>query len=235
MFTSDPGNFNEDTALARRRYYALVIVGMALPFLTEAFLTLTVYQKGQSYFTSFAESRFIIWVSLGLLFFYSRYAEVQRFLLWDEEEHSLGFYLKWVILLFLLCYVAQVASHIPYWFGLHEKRTVSLKLDQMMKQYPAFGFFTAATAGITEELFFRGYVMGRLALFFRNKHYVVLISAALFCGVHLSYHYWGETIYTFLLGLIFGYHYYRYHNIKVLVIMHFIVDAIVVLVVMHYR
>jgi membrane protease YdiL (CAAX protease family) len=235
MFIVDPGNFNENTALARRRYYALVIVGMALPFLIEPFLTLIIYQKGQSYFTSFAESRFIIWASLGVLFFYSRYAEVQPFLLWEEEKYGPIFYLKWVILLFLLCWGAQVASHVPYWFGLHDKRTVSLKLDQLMKHYPAFGFFIAATAGITEELFFRGYIMGRLALFFRNKHYIVLISAALFCGVHLSYHYWGETIFTFLFGLIFGYHYYRYRNIIVLVIMHFIVDAIVVLVAMHYH
>jgi len=104
-----------------------------------------------------------------------------------------------------------------------------------MKGYPALGMFTALTAGITEELFFRGYVMSRLSLFFQNRHVQVLISAALFCSIHISYHYWGETIFTFLLGLIFGYHYQRFRNIKVLMVVHFIVDAVATIVAMHHK
>jgi membrane protease YdiL (CAAX protease family) len=119
--------------------------------------------------------------------------------------------------------------------GLREKSPNMLRMQHLMKLYPSLGMFTAITAGITEELFFRGYVMSRLALFFKNMHVQVLISAVLFCAIHIGYHHWGEIIFTFLLGLIFGYHYQRYRNIKVLMVVHFIVDALATIVAMHHK
>ena len=225
----------DENDVINRRYYALVILGLVLPFLIVPFLSLVFYDKGQSFTYLFVVSRFIIWATLGLLFLYARYGEVQKFLLWGEEKQDWAFYLLWIIVLYVLCFMSQIISAIPYLLGLHQKSPSMVRLQHLMKQYPAFGMFTALTAGITEELFFRGYVMSRLALFFKNMHVQVLLSAALFCAIHISYHYWGEIIFTFLLGLIFGYHYQRFRNIKVLIVVHFIVDAVATLAAMHHK
>lgn len=234
MTEPETDHFTEE-ALADHRYRALVIVGIVLPFLILPFLTLLFYQKGQNYAYLFIVSRFIIWATLGLLFIYARYAEVQPFLLWEEQKYNWTFYLQWIIVLYILCLFSQIVSAIPYMVGLHEKSPTMIKLQQFMKQYPGFGLFTAITAGITEELYFRGYIMSRLSLFFKNKHYVVVISALLFCSIHISYHYWGEIIFTFMLGLILGYHYYQYRNIKVVITVHFIVDAIATWAAVHHK
>jgi len=225
----------DENDVIKRRYYTLVILGMILPFLIVPFLSLILHQKGQTFTFLFFESRFIIWATLGLLFLYARYGEVQKFLLWNEEKYDWTFYVLWIIGLYGLCFIAQFISAIPYLMGLREKSPNMARLLQLMKQFPAFAMFTAITAGITEELFFRGYVMSRLALFFKNKHQQVLISAALFCAIHISYHLWRETIFSFLIGLIFGYHYQRYRNIKVLMVVHFIVDAVATIMAMRHR
>jgi membrane protease YdiL (CAAX protease family) len=235
MLPPEVEEFVEENPLATRRYHALVIVGIILPFLLVPFLSLVFYQKGDSYTYLFVVSRFIIWAALGLMFVYARYAEVQKFLLWGEEEYNWTFYLLWIVVLYVLCFSSQIVSAIPYLLGLREKSPSMQRLQHLMKLYPYFGMFTALTAGITEELVFRGYMMSRLAIFFKNKHYPVLISAALFCSIHISYHYWGEIIFTFLLGLIFGYHYQRFRNIKVLIVVHFIVDAVATIAAMHHK
>jgi membrane protease YdiL (CAAX protease family) len=225
----------DENDVVNRRYYALVILGLILPFLIVPFLSLLVLEKGQSFTYLFLVSRLIIWATLGLTFLYARYGEMQKFLLWEEEKYDWTFYVGWIIALYSLCFFSQIISAIPYLMGLREKSPNMLRVQHLMKFYPSLGMFTALTAGITEELFFRGYVMSRLALFFKNMHVQVLISAALFCAIHISYHYWGEIIFTFLLGLIFGYHYQRYRNIKVLMAVHFIVDAVATLVAMHHK
>src|ERR1700744_41668 len=149
----------EDTGLAGHRLKALIIVGIILPFLIEPFLSLLFYQKGESYFALFATSRFLIWATLGLLFLYSRYAEVLPFTLWDEESYRWTFYVQWLIVLFVLYISAEMIAYIPNMLGHHELNTKMEQMRHLMKEHPDFGMFTALTAGITEELFFRGYMM----------------------------------------------------------------------------
>lgn len=221
--------------VTNQRYYALVIVGIILPFLIEPFLSRLFLQKGDSFSVLFITSRFIIWGTLGLLYLYSRYGEVQRFTLWGEEEYGFVFYLKWIFLVYLMCIGANIIATIPGYFGLHKTSPEMLKLQNFTRQYPAFAYLADLTAGITEELVFRAYIISRLALFFKNKHYAVLISSILFCAVHIGYHDWGEIIFTFLLGLIFGYFYYRYRNIKVLNSVHFLVDAVATTLILLYH
>jgi membrane protease YdiL (CAAX protease family) len=77
--------------------------------------------------------------------------------------------------------------------------------------------------------------MSRLSIFFKNKHHQVLISAGLFSAIHIGYHNLSEIIFSFSLGLIFGYHYQRYRNILVVAIVHFIVDLVAVVVAIHHK
>jgi hypothetical protein len=109
------------------------------------------------------------------------------------------------------------------------------KIQAVMDQYPALLVFTVFTAGVTEEFIFRGYMIPRLSLRFTNKHLPVIISALLFSFMHLGYKSVAELIFTFLFGLIFGYHYQKYRNIQVLVIVHFLWDLMALMLGHHYR
>lgn len=86
--------------------------------------------------------------------------------------------------------------------------------------------FTAVTAGVTEELIFRGYVLTRLSLVFKNKYISLIVSAIAFASLHYSYRSLREYIFTFLIGILFGFYYQKYRNIKVLIVVHFMIDII---------
>jgi hypothetical protein len=208
-----------------------MVLGIIMPFLIEPFLSRLFYEKGESFIIFYTASRFIIWATLGLLYLYTRHGEVQPFILWSKRDYDWKFYLAWTAGLFLLYIAAIFISSIPYRLGLRQHSTELARVHQLFRQYPGLAWFTALTAGVTEELFFRGYIMSRLAVFFKNRHYVVLISAILFCAIHIGYHSWSEIIFTFAIGLIFGYHYYKYRNLKILIAMHFIIDVIAVILV----
>ena len=91
---------------------------------------------------------------------------------------------------------------------------------------PWLMLFTAVTAGVTEELIFRGYVLTRLSLLFKNKYIPIFISAIAFASLHYSYRSLREYILTFLIGILFGAYYQKYRNIKVLIAVHFMIDII---------
>src|ERR1700759_3302092 len=113
MLTEEAEDFSAETALAKRRYNALVITGMILPFLIVPFLSFIFNHKGDSYTYLFVVSRFIIWATVGLLFIYARYGEMQKFILWGEEKYNWAFYPLWIIALFVLCMVSEQVSFIP--------------------------------------------------------------------------------------------------------------------------
>jgi uncharacterized protein len=225
----------EETHIVTRRFYSLMVLGILLPFLLTPFLSAIFLSGGQSYAYRLACSRFLIWGVLLLMFLYARQAEMQRFFLWDEESHKISFYLASIAILYLLIIADNLISYIPYRLGLHEKNIMMHKMQEAMKQYPILLVFTAVTAGITEEFIFRGYMISRLSLFFSNKWLPVVISAMLFASVHLGYHHTGELIFTFLFGIIFGYHYQKYRNIKVLVFVHFLWDLVASLPALNHR
>jgi uncharacterized protein len=221
--------------IATRRYYALMVVGIVLPFLLSPFFASLFFSAEQSYSYRFILSRFMIWAELALLMWYAKKAERQNFLLWAEENDGFGFALQSIFSLYGLLLLELIVAAIPRMFGLHEKNEVSHKIIQVMQQYPVLIGFTTLTAGITEEFIFRGYILSRLSLMLKNQHLAVIISAALFAYVHLGYHSVSEIIFTFLFGLIMGYHYLRYRNIKVLIFVHFTYDLFVTLLELHYK
>ncbi|MDB5118267.1 MAG: family intrarane metalloprotease [Mucilaginibacter sp.] len=207
-----------------RRYRALIVLGIILPFFLYVFLSYMFLSSNESLESRLIISRLIIWGVFGLLFLYAYQAEVQQFLLWGESKYNFSFYIKAIIALYLLGYVMGIIAHIPVWFGFHENKDVLLKMAIVMKQHPLFMYFTAITAGITEELIFRGYMLSRLSLLFKQKYLPIVISAMLFAVVHLAYKNPIQLVYTFLLGLLYGAFYQKYRNIKILIGVHSMVD-----------
>jgi len=96
----------------------------------------------------------------------------------------------------------------------------------LQHNYPLM-FFTLITAGIMEELVFRGYLLPRLNLLFKNKWLSIVLSSILFGLIHLG---WGtiqNVVVPFFIGIIFAIFYERYRNIKILMLCHFLWDLLV--------
>jgi membrane protease YdiL (CAAX protease family) len=210
----------------KRRFNALMLVGVALPILLYPFLVTVFLPTVTDFAWRIFLSRLIIWAVLGGMFLFARKGEVQNLLLWPEERYKPSFYLKWLFLLYLLVLVVGTIARLPFWLGFHENNEMAIKIVQITRKNPVLLVFIAATAGITEEFLFRGYIMSRLALLIKNKHMVVITSALLFALIHLGYKTYTELIFAFGIGIVLGYHYQKYRSLTTVIIVHFLIDVI---------
>lgn len=201
-----------------------MIFGVLLPFFLFPFLSIMFLVGHRSLLDRVSISPFVIWTELVLTYLYARNIEKQNFLLWSEKRYKLSFYILSVIGLYGLCILASLIAEILPKLGWHDHLELLKTLKQLMRKNPLLLIFTCLTAGITEELIFRAYTISRLSAIFKSKVVPVVISAAMFCVMHLSYGSIRETVFTLLFGLIFGFYYQRYRNIKVLMIVHFVID-----------
>jgi membrane protease YdiL (CAAX protease family) len=126
--------------------------------------------------------------------------------------------------LYLLAIAAGMVSAIPNWLGWHDDTVIMRKWVNIMVAHYWLLLFCAITAGITEELICRVYLVPRLALLFKNNYMPVIVSAAIFSALHYRYFSLRETIFTFLIGVVFAAHYQKYRNIHVLILVHFMID-----------
>jgi membrane protease YdiL (CAAX protease family) len=179
---------------------------------------------------TFSISRLAIWACLFLLYMYSIKIERQPFLLWPEQKYSLSFFLKSVAkLMFSLFLIMLVVYFI---FKIADSNIDSKKMNEVMKLFKNNIFlilFTSITAGVTEELIFRGYLIPRLEILLKNTPAAILLSSILFGLIHYSYGTLIQIIGPFFIGLLFAVHYQKYKNIKILIMCHFLWDLLVLL------
>ncbi len=172
-------------------------------------------------------SRLALWLSFAVLCFYSFKIEQQPLLLWKDRTYSVKYYMLSIIVIltavaigfFLIAVVFKLAG---ISVNNHSKRLETMVL--IFKRNKFLMVFSALTAGITEELIFRGYLIPRLQLFFKQAYLPIFLSALFFGLMHISYGTLMQVLGPFYLGLLFGIYYYKYRNIKVLIICHFLWD-----------
>jgi membrane protease YdiL (CAAX protease family) len=212
--------------IEKKRFNALMLAGIALPILLYPFLVMIFLPAVVEFGWRFFLSRLIIWAVLGIMFLFARKGEMQNLLLWPEEYYKPSFYFKWIFFLYMLVLVVGTIARIPFWLGFHENSAMLMKVVQVTRNNPVLLVFMAATAGVTEEFIFRGYIMSRLELLINNKHTVVITSALLFALVHLGYKTYTELIFAFGIGIVLGYHYQKYRSLTTVIIVHFFIDVI---------
>lgn len=207
------------------------IVSLLLILFAGTFLLPKLQDIGIPYETVLYISRFFIWFCLAILFLFSFYIEKQPFLLYKEQAYPLSYYFKSVvktmlILIAALFFVSLLIKAIGY-------PVESEKMNQIMKIFknniPLIAF-TCVTAGITEELLFRGYLTPRLEILLKNKYGAIILSSILFGLLHYSYGTLIQVIGPFTIGLVFALHYNKYQNIKIVIICHFLWDFMVLLI-----
>jgi membrane protease YdiL (CAAX protease family) len=166
-------------------------------------------------------TRITFWVYFGIIYLYVAKSEKRPFLLWKEERHSFGFYIISVILILLTVIVTVdiIWAPLKYWgFGTSNVAAEFAKMSVTLK------WFAIITAAVVEELIFRGYIQSRLQLLFKNSYRPMVISAFCFGLLHMGYGTLINMLVPFIIGLVFSWHYYKYRNIKILMICHMLID-----------
>lgn len=175
-------------------------------------------------------SRIFIWLELPLLYFYAHKIEKTDVLLWQEKAYGFWWYPACFFVLYLLAIAAGALSVIPRLFGWHDNQEIMQQMQKIINKNIAFVFFGSITAGITEELIVRGYILPRLEVLFNNKYMPVIISSLMFGAMHFRYFSLTEVIFATLFGVVFAIHYQKYRNIKILMVTHALIDLISFLV-----
>jgi len=211
-----------------------IIIGMILSFALILFAVLffspLLKLTNISITNIFFLSRLFIWLSLILIYIYVVKVEKQNFLLWNDKKYSFIYYLVSILLIMLAMFVAMMlTSLIVKLFGFNTASNKLNEVAQILHDNKLLLVFTALTAGITEELIFRGYLLTRLQFLLKNKILAIIISAVLFGMVHISFGTIHQIIGPIFIGLIFAFHYQKYRNIKILIITHFLWDLITIM------
>jgi uncharacterized protein len=212
--------------VAKRQYNTIILTGIAIAILFAPIADILFFLKNLLPLWRLIISTVVTWITLPVLYRYAVKVEDRPFLLWEEQKFNISFFIISVILLFLLAFCAQLISTIPFKFGFHDDYTVMRYWRKIIKQNELTVFFICMSAGITEELLLRGYILPRLTLIFKSNYAPVILSALIFSLLHLGYGNLSECIFTFLFGVICAVYYMKYQNLTVLVVFHFLFDLL---------
>jgi len=172
------------------------------------------------------------WFVLMVLFVYVTRIEKQKYLIWDEKNYPLTYYLKSVfktlgiMLIGIMLIGMMIIGVLLKISGINDQSDKMSKIIQILHKHKILIILISLTAGITEELIFRAYMLTRLEMLIKKPAMSILISAVLFGILHISYGTVGQILGPLFLGIIFAAHYYRYRNIKIIIICHFMWDLL---------
>lgn len=214
-------------AISLKRSNAILAIGVLIAFLYYPSVGIITFRGSGYTVNTLFISRLFIWLEVFILYFYATWVEKAAFLLWwPERKQTLSFYIASLAGLYLLGIGAGIVSKIPLLFGLHDSRQIMLHMVAVANRSLPLLIFSAITAGFTEELIFRGYLVPRLELLFKNRHMPVIVSSLMFGFVHFRYESYTEVIFAALFGAVFAIHYQVYRNIKILIFTHACIDLV---------
>jgi len=210
---------------------ALIIVLFLQPVLTGVFIRLYALTVTP---TLFLFTRLFYWVLIMGIWQYAKKIEKQPILLWKEQKYDFTFYLISIVLIFISVILSVAIIRIVcHFFHVDVKSETLENAIRIFKAHKYLAVFAALTAGVTEELIFRGYLQPRLEILFKNPYVAIFVSSAIFGLLHFGFGTIINMVGPFVIGLIYAIYYQKYRNIKVLIISHFLWDIIVIFVSMN--
>jgi len=168
-----------------------------------------------------------IWLILAVMFVFSYSIEKKKFLPWEDSFYPYKWYIRHFFkLIFSLILLTWSIYLLVQLLGINEHSRIISGLKPILHAYKPLVLFLSFTAGITEELLIRGYIFGRLEQFFKKPWVPIVLTATIFGMLHIPYGTIPNVIFPFIMGIIFSTHYYKYRNIKVLIMCHFFWDLL---------
>jgi len=173
-------------------------------------------------------SRSFYWVGLALVWIYTVKVEKQNLLVWQDRRYKFSLYIVSIIAIYITLIVGLGLIRTLYSLTHFSQTSDRLAgLVNIFRQNKSLLVFCALTAGVTEEIIFRGYIQPRLQIIFRSPFLGILTSSVLFGLLHYGYGTAINMITTFFIGFVFAFYYCQFRNIKVLIIFHFLWDLMV--------
>ena len=171
-------------------------------------------------------NRLLFWIVLGLTWWYAVRVEKQPLLLWAERRQGILHYIGALILLpIIVCICLAIVNALIYMVTRKTEHSESLEqVVRYCRAHPFLLFYTVITAGVTEELLFRGYLLPRLELFVRNRYVAILITSLLFGLGHYRFGTIRNVAGPIVIGLVLAVYYDRWRNIKVMILFHTLWD-----------
>ena len=174
-------------------------------------------------FIFFQETFF--WFLLLFIWLYSLKIEKQSLLIWPETQYGIGMHLKSILAIFaMIIVIAYPVTLVLEHFHLVKESTKVMELKTILQANRPLLLFAALTAGVTEEFIVRGYLLPRLEVFFKNPYIAIIVSSVLFGLLHIGYGTVSQVVGPLIIGLVLGYYYWRYRNIAIAIICHFLWD-----------
>lgn len=174
-------------------------------------------------------SRIYFWGMAIFLFLYAHFIEKQNLFLYKPNRKGFWFYLlsflgigaSILILSNIILSILKVTGHLAGNGG-----DVMKNMLTILQAHPLLLLFTCITAGVTEEIIFRGYLQTRIELIFKSPLAGIIISAIFFSLAHSTYGTAQEIAIPFMIGIIFSVYYFKYRNIYILMAFHFLFDYV---------
>ena len=181
--------------------------------------------------TVFFISRMLYWICLVLVWFYATRSEKQPLLIWQEKKYHFSIYIISVAVIFIILLVGLFAIQRLLLLANIDKKSTELSvIIDILRTNKLLLVFTVLTAGIVEELIFRGYLLPRLEIIFKSPFWAITISSLLFGSLHYKYGTVINIAGPVFIGFVFSYYYWKYRNIKILILSHIIWDLIGILI-----
>lgn len=175
----------------------------------------------------FFSNRTLFWLWLGLMWWYAARVEKQPLLLWGERKQGVVHYVVALVLLAIVIIIAEAILYALVYLVTHktEHSEVLKRMVLYLRAHPFLLCYTVITAGVTEELLFRGYLLPRLEFFIRNRQVAIFLSSLLFGLGHYGFGTFTNVAGAMVIGWILALYYDRFRNIKVMILFHILWDT----------
>lgn len=178
---------------------------------------------------SFWISRFLLWLLTGGFFLYAAKIEKTKLLLWKEKEYPAWMYLVFSAVTFFAVYLSvAIVSLVLKILNLLDQNAAWDRIGNLFENNYPLLIFTCITAGVTEEIMFRGFLQPRLEALFKNRWVAIVIIALAFALIHFGFGTVQNIIGPFVIGFIFSVHYSYFRNIRFLIVFHILWDLMAV-------
>jgi uncharacterized protein len=166
------------------------------------------------------------WLFLLVLWLYSTRIERQKLLIWPEKNYTFWASVLSLVVITAAIFTSLVIAFMVIRLLLHknESSTLMKQMVSIFKGNPFLLVYTAFTAGVTEELIVRGYLLPRLQVLLKSPFLAIAISALIFGMAHFGYGTIINVVAPFIIGLALAFYYWEYRNIKIIILFHFLWD-----------
>ena len=181
--------------------------------------------------TSMWSSRIFIWICLLILFVYQKFSEKSFFLIFKNQNYSFFSFIKKTAIVYISAIIIAFSLKLIINIIVGDE-SASGKMTELIKIFKAnflLMIITCMTAGITEELIFRGYIQPRIENIFNSSYASIIITNIIFGLVHFTYGSVSQIIVPIGIGLVFSFFYKKYQNIYLLIFVHFLFDFLILL------